>query len=181
MNTTTENIRVRATEQALIERIQQGDIDAFSKLYDKYAPVLHGVILKIAIDKNTAEAILQKSFMRLWMEISSFDPLKESLLMWMLSITRNTAFSTIAQKNQTEGIRTADNSVHTSNPGITPANTATVIDPPHDEPATSAIEMVYFKGYSLTRASHELNLTVAVLKTRIRMELKMHGGIKSNG
>jgi RNA polymerase sigma-70 factor (ECF subfamily) len=177
----SENIRHPHTEHALIERIQCGDTESFGKLYDKYAPVLHGVILKIVNDKKSAEDILQKSFMRFWMEMSSFDPMKESLLIWMLNITRNLAFSAVPQLVKNERIQSPGNNVNTTNPELTPSKTGTVIDSPHYEQQISVLEMVYFKGYNLTRAASELNITVDVLKTRIRMEFKMHGGKKSNG
>jgi len=176
----TENIRHHTTEHKLIALIQQGDTDAFAKLYDKYAPMLNGVILKIVNDKKVAEGVLQKSFMRFWMEMNAFDPSKESLLIWMLSITRNLAFAASSEKDKTGEIQSPGNSVNTPNPAITPGKTGTVVDSAIPVQCT-AIDLVYFKGYSLARAAHELNISVAVLKTRIRMELKNHGGVTSNG
>ncbi|CAN5810082.1 N/A [soil metagenome] len=181
MNSTSGKIPRQSIEHAISEHIQQGNIEAFSKLYDKYAPILNGVILKITGDKKIAEEILQKSFMRLWMEISSFDPMKDSLLMWMLAITRNTAFAAAEHKIQPEEIRVAENSVNTQNPASTPNRSRISIPSIRYEAQSPAMEMLYFKGYNLTRAAHELNITVDVLKTKIRMEFKMHGGMKSNG
>jgi DNA-directed RNA polymerase specialized sigma24 family protein len=175
----TENIRHRTTEHELIDQIQQGETAAFAKLYDKYAPVLLGVTLKIAGDKKTAEELLQKSFMRFWMEISSFDPMKESLLMWMLTITRQTSFTAISQKLKSGEIQLPGNSVNTSNPEITPEKAGTGFDSPHHGKQLTALDMVYFKGYSLEKTAGELNITVAALKKRIRMEFKTQGGNRS--
>lgn len=177
----SENIRRPEVEHALIERIQSGDMEAFAKLYDKYAPVLYGVILKIVKDQNQAEQLLQKSFMRFWMEMNSFDPVKESLLAWMLNITRSLSLSAVPRKVKNEPIHNPGNSVNTTNPELTPIKTGTANDSPHSGQDVSVLEMVYFKGYSLTKAARELNITVDVLKTRLRMEVKMQGGKKSNG
>jgi RNA polymerase sigma-70 factor (ECF subfamily) len=179
MSSVTENIRHHSTEHQLIEKIQQGDTDAFAKLYDKYATVLLGVILKIVVDQKTADELLQRSFMRFWMEISSFDPMKESLLMWMLTITRQTAFAAVSQKNKTAEIQHPGNSVNNSNPELTPEKASAVFDSPHHEKQLSVADMVYFKGYSLARAAGELNITVAALKKRLRMEFKTQGGKRS--
>jgi RNA polymerase sigma-70 factor (ECF subfamily) len=177
----SENIRHPEVEHALIGRIQSGDAESFAKLYDKYAPVLHGVILKIVRDEKHAEEILQKSFMRFWMEMNSFDPMKESLLIWMLNITRSMSLSAVPQKVKNEPIQNPDNTVNTLNPELTPIKTGTANHSTHYEQQVSVLEMVYFKGYSLTLAACELNITVDVLKTRLRMEFKMQGGEKSNG
>ena len=180
-STTTENLRHLTIEHSVIERILQGDTEAFAKLYDKYATIMHGVILKIVIDKKTAENVLQQTFMRFWMEMGTFDTGKESLLIWMLNITRNTAFSAVSQKDKNERIQHPDISVNTLNPVITPVKIGADIDSPYTEAQNPALELVYFKGYSLTRAAHELNITAADLKKRIRMEFKKQGGTKSNG
>lgn len=177
----SENIRRPEVEHALIERIQRGDRESFAKLYDKYAPVLYGVILKITREEKQAEQLLQKSFMRFWMEINSFDPMKESLLVWMLNIARGLSFAAVSQKVKNESIQNPDNSVNRTNPELTPIKTGTVNDSAHSGQHVSVLEMVYFKGYSLAKAARELNITVDVLKTRLRMEFKMHGGKKSHG
>ncbi|MDQ3109437.1 MAG: hypothetical protein M3R17_06040 [Bacteroidota bacterium] len=176
--TITENIRHTNIEHQLIDQIRQGDTEAFARLYDKYAPVLLGVTLKIAGDKKTAEELLQKAFMRFWMEINSFDAMKESLLMWMLTITRSTAFSAVSQKISLAEIQPAGNSVNTLNPELTPEKSGKA-DSTHHRKQSPALEMVYFKGYSLARAADELNMSLADLKTKIRMEFKTHGGMKS--
>ncbi len=176
--TITENIRHTNIEHQLIDQIRQGDTEAFARLYDKYAPVLLGVTLIIAGDKKTAEELLQKAFMRFWMEINSFDAMKESLLMWMLTITRSTAFSAVSQKISLAEIQPAGNSVNTLNPELTPEKSGKA-DSTHHRKQSPALEMVYFKGYSLARAADELNMSLADLKTKIRMEFKTHGGMKS--
>ncbi len=179
MTSIKENIRDRAAELALTEQIQQGNVEAFSKLYDSYSSVLHGVILKITNDKKAAEDILQKACLQVWTEIISFDPSKGSLLMWMLSITRSMALTAVSKKVEADEIQPADNSVNTINPESTPLKTNTVIETPPLE-QNSILELLYFKGYSLTQAANELDTSVAELKTRLRMEFKLQGAIKSN-
>ncbi len=180
MTSIKENIRDRATELVLIEQIQQGNVEAFSKLYDSYSSVLHGVILKITNDKKAAEEILQKACLQVWTEIISFDPSKGSLLMWMLSLTRSMAFTAVSKKAKEDEIQAADNSVNTINPETTPLKTSAVIESPPLE-QNSILELLYFKGFSLTRAANELDTSVAELKTRLRMEFKLKGAMKSNG
>lgn len=180
MKSTTENILDRTAELALIEQIKRGNVDAFSKLYDCYSSILHGVILKVTNDKKAAEDILQKACMQVWMEIKSFDPSKGSLLLWMLSITRNMALLSASKKVNADEIQSTGNSVNTINTELTPLKTSKVVESPPLE-QNSVLEMLYFKGYTLTRAANELDTSVADLKTRLRMEFKLQGAMKSDG
>ncbi|HZF65834.1 MAG TPA: hypothetical protein VEZ55_15170 [Chitinophagaceae bacterium] len=63
------------------------DIDVFSRLYDTYAPALYGVILKLTPDVQLASSILEKSFLRIWVELNDHDVSKERLFTLMLRIT----------------------------------------------------------------------------------------------
>ena len=45
--------------------IKQGDKEAFGKLYDKYAPVLMGLINRILPADNDGEEILQTAFLNI--------------------------------------------------------------------------------------------------------------------
>jgi RNA polymerase sigma-70 factor (ECF subfamily) len=63
------------------------NIDAFSSLYDTYAPALYGVILKLTPDVELANSILEKSFLSFSTKLSDYDASKGSLFSLMLGIT----------------------------------------------------------------------------------------------
>jgi RNA polymerase sigma-70 factor (ECF subfamily) len=71
----------------LIKLLQQQDTNAFSFIYDTYAPALFGTILKIVKDDKLASDILEKSFLTIWKESTKLDHTKQSLFAWMYSIT----------------------------------------------------------------------------------------------
>lgn len=63
------------------------DIDAFSCLYDKYAPALYGVILKLTPNVKIASNILEKSFIKIWEQLDCHNALKATPFILMLRIT----------------------------------------------------------------------------------------------
>ncbi len=135
-------------ERELLEGIQKGDPAAVAGLFDRYAPALLGVISRIVSDHQTAESLLLAAFLRIRAELPACDPEKVRLFTWMLGIARKTALESLATVPPAE-IRGAENTVNT----------------------TAAFELVYLKGYSLTRAAQTLGLSGEDLKKRIRMEL----------
>ena len=59
----------------------------YSYLYDKYASALYSVILKLNPEIHIANRILEKSFVKIWEELGSFDKSNERLFTLMLRIT----------------------------------------------------------------------------------------------
>lgn len=62
--------------------------DLFLKtLYDDYSPKLLGIISMIVADEEMRLEILKKTFVRICLDIKSYDPMHSTLLIWMIKIT----------------------------------------------------------------------------------------------
>lgn len=53
-------------EDALIRRLQQGDNNAFTEIYNRFWKLLFAIAFKYMENKEAAEEIVQEIFMRLW-------------------------------------------------------------------------------------------------------------------
>ncbi|WP_460879052.1 RNA polymerase sigma factor [Pontibacter rugosus] len=65
------------TEQSLVEALKQGKQEVLGLLYDAYAPVMMGVILRIVPDREVAEEVLQETFLAIWSRIEVYDASKK--------------------------------------------------------------------------------------------------------
>lgn len=74
-----------------------GSASAFATLYERCAPLLLGIALRIAGRREVAEEILHDTFVKVWNGAGSFDPLAAQPIAWMAAITRNCAFDTQAR------------------------------------------------------------------------------------
>ncbi len=72
----------------------------FSILYDRYAPVLLGVIMKIISDKTEALAILETTFTKVLSEIGMFNADKQPVFVWLLTIARSAASDALNARKQ---------------------------------------------------------------------------------
>jgi RNA polymerase sigma-70 factor (ECF subfamily) len=63
----------------LIERIAQGNRDAFAELYDRFSPALFSIALRILNDRAAAEDVLQEVFLLIWQRPRMYDPLRGRL------------------------------------------------------------------------------------------------------
>lgn len=152
----------RNKEERLIESVRLGDREAFGKLYDKYAPLLFGVIRKKITDPQESEEILMDLFVMIWERIASYDPARQSLYIWIYTlakelITKNRASHSVERVTGNEQVNTSiDVSVIAiENPGVS---------------SPEILDLIYFKGYTYKEVVMEFKIPMERLKKNIRTE-----------
>lgn len=145
--------------------IKQGNQQSFGLLYDKYAPALLGIIIRIANNQRKAEEILSHVFVKVWNQIASFNSSNTSLFSWLIQLTRQTAFDEI-KAEQTKN--SADNnSVYKAAKNASGSNL-----PLSRKNSLSSFELIYYKGLNFTEAASALQITVTELTNNLKMEIE---------
>ena len=75
----------------LLEALASGDRKR--ALYDKSAPVLFAICVRLMRDRDLAQAMLQEAMTRIWRKAHLFDASKGNAMAWMAVVTRNCALS----------------------------------------------------------------------------------------
>lgn len=88
------------TDLYYVKRIQEGDVNCFTCLLDKYSRQVHSLILKVVGSREDAEELTQDVFMKVYKNISSFRE-NSSFSTWLYRIAYNTAISA-TRKRKTE-------------------------------------------------------------------------------
>ncbi len=164
------NEQYRKEEEHLIKFIRSGDRKAFGVMYDKYAPLLFGVIKKSIPDHKQSEELLQQLFMTIWSKISLYDDSKQYLYNWMHALAKELILKNVSLAEtftQTPKSETTDSYVNM--PGVGTVNV--------EGGSGKVFDLIYFKGYSYKQAAKELKIPLAVLQTNIRIELNHLRGI----
>jgi RNA polymerase sigma-70 factor (ECF subfamily) len=89
-----------ATIESLLEAVAQRDADAFRTLYDRTAPKLLGVALRILRRRESAEDVVQDVFVKLWNGQAVFDASLGSGLGFLATIARNRALDIARRKSE---------------------------------------------------------------------------------
>jgi RNA polymerase sigma-70 factor, ECF subfamily len=79
--------------RSLLAAVASGDRKAFRTLYDKSAPVLFAICVRLMRDRDVAQDVLQEAMTRIWRKAHLFDASKGNALAWMAVVTRNCALS----------------------------------------------------------------------------------------
>jgi RNA polymerase sigma-70 factor (ECF subfamily) len=77
--------------RALMRGVVRRERAAFAALYDRTAPQLFGIALRILRQREEAEDVLQEAFVAVWDRAASFDPERGSVMTWLATILRHRA------------------------------------------------------------------------------------------
>lgn len=165
-------------ENELVSLLQQHDRKGFEYLYDKYSAALYGVVLRIVRTEEIAEDVVQEAFVKIWKNISSYEKGKGTLFTWILNIARNTAIDKIRSQDfkQHSNIQDVDQNV-----SMVEQKTNVTLEIDHiglekyvlllKPEHRLIVEYLYFKGYTQSEVSEELNIPLGTVKTRVKMAI----------
>jgi RNA polymerase sigma-70 factor, ECF subfamily len=66
--------RPRPEDEALLLAVARGDQAAFAALYDRVAPLVHGVVRRVVRDPAQSEEVTQEVLVEVWRTATRFDP-----------------------------------------------------------------------------------------------------------
>ncbi|MDQ3392894.1 MAG: RNA polymerase sigma factor [Bacteroidota bacterium] len=165
-------------EGQLVQLLISKDKSAISYLYDHYSHALHGVIYRIIGDEDVSSEVLQDAFIKIWLNIDSYDPKKGKLFTWMLNISRNISIDKLRSKEFKKSKKTDDisksvyvkessNSLNTTVDGIGVKDLLKQLNPDQE----LILDLLYFKGYTQTEVAEEYAIPLGTVKTRLRSAL----------
>lgn len=82
----------------LVKASAGGDEGALRALYDRTAPKLLGILLRILRDRSAAEDALQDVFVRIWQRAGSYDPAAGAPMAWLIAIARHCAIDAVRRQ-----------------------------------------------------------------------------------
>ncbi|MDQ3249940.1 MAG: RNA polymerase sigma factor [Chloroflexota bacterium] len=180
-------------DEMLLQLVVQKDATAFAALYDRHAPAIHGLLLRIVRNPSTAEELLQDTFWRIWQKAEQYGG-AGVVMAWMHRIARNKALDQLrSQKGYSTQIDD-DIETWTGSPSMQQASVehefeqdwmrqqvhralATI-----PSPQRFCLELAYFEGLSHQEIAQQMQVPLGTIKTRIRIGMqKMERWLSSGG
>jgi RNA polymerase sigma-70 factor (ECF subfamily) len=88
----------------LMLKADDGDFEAYKRLYQRFAPVLKQFFIKRGVDSDLAEDLVQKIFTSLWQQRQNY-PLDSFFEAYLYSMARNTLYSEIRRSRRMPKIK----------------------------------------------------------------------------
>jgi RNA polymerase sigma-70 factor (ECF subfamily) len=167
---------------ALMESIAAGDAAALRALYDRHAPLVLAVCMRVLRDRSAAEELLVDIFHELWERSDRYDPRRASPLTYIMTVTRSRAIDRARSRRP----KLAAVALEQSESEIPPAEGASPVGEALsgerrsiirralsrlDPSQRQAIECAYYDGLSHSQIAEKLNKPLGTIKTYIRQGL----------
>jgi RNA polymerase sigma-70 factor (ECF subfamily) len=175
-----------ARDQRLLASVARRDERAFAELYDLYAPILFGLLLRILHSRAEAEDVLQEVFLQVWQQAPSFDPARGRPFTWLVTLARSRAIDRLRAVESRE--RTAQRSAEDSPAGEPASAKEGAADElalqgeraeivrgalaQLSEEQRSTLLLAYLGGLSQAEIAEQTGQPLGTVKTRTRSGLK---------
>jgi RNA polymerase sigma-70 factor, ECF subfamily len=169
-------------DSALIEKMMAGDEAALSALYDRYSPMLFGMLMRVLKDQQAAEEVLQDLFLQLWRNAGQFDASRGSLPAWLMVIGRNRAISRLRGRRDREVLEEEEGDFAST--FVSPQNiedeaaraqaargvSAALEKLPAEQ--RQVVELAYFEGMTQSEIAAKTGTPLGTVKTRVRTAMQ---------
>ena len=174
---------------ALLSQVADGDRAAFQIFYERTSAKLFGVILRILVERQESEDVLQDVYVSIWRKAATFDPAKASPVTWAATIARNRAIDRLRARPPRghvpveQAFELADDRP-LQDSGLMSAQDAqrllaalATLEPRH----AAAIRACYFEGVTYDELAVREAVPVGTLKSWVRRGLiRMRGELEGS-
>jgi RNA polymerase sigma-70 factor (ECF subfamily) len=132
----------------LVQLCLDGDDSAWAKLVEEYRGLVYSICYLFCGSTQDAEDLVQDTFLKIWMNLASYDPSRGELKGWIATVTRNQRvdrFRRSGQQRRTDSLDSVSSSSgHWDHPNAMPLaqRIADTRPNPHDVAVTSEVTSI---------------------------------------
>jgi RNA polymerase sigma-70 factor (ECF subfamily) len=171
--------------------MQSGDQQALAAFYDRWFPVLNGLVSRMVKSASDAEDVVEESFWQAWRQSDRFDAERGSVQTWLVTIARSRALDRLRslkrrREESIDDVAAPGIAAHLPTESALPASASdpllaaelaersvlvreALADLPREQ--REALELGYFGGLSQSEIAEQTGLPLGTVKTRMRLAL----------
>lgn len=158
----------------------QGDRSAFRTVYEATSAKLFGVCLRILPDRQTAEDVLQDTYVTVWRKAASFDASRASPITWLVTIARNRAIDRLRSAAPMRNAAPVEEAHDLADAGPLASETVEQADEATrlngcletlEDKARAVIRTAFFEGATYDELAKRENVPLGTMKSWIRRGL----------
>lgn len=177
----TQVPNVEPSDECLMARAQEGDSEAFARLYDRHAEPAFRIARSICHDTGRAEDAVQEGFLAIWRSRARYFAETGTFKAWAMKIVYNRALDSYrrAARPQNQLAILPDETPDSTSPSpsdevIAHGEHVALWSAVQQLPAAQAevITLAYYGGLSQTEIASQLDLPLGTIKGRMRLGLE---------
>lgn len=170
-------------DASLLRRMAAGEEEALGIFYDRWHPLVHGVVMRILKQQVDVDDAVEETFWQAWRQAARYEPSRGAVQTWLLTIARSRAL------DRARSLKRRREEPLVSDDGTVIVQQVAEGDPSLDAEATErraiieaalaelpaeqreALELGYFAGLSQTEIAERTGQPLGTIKTRVRLAL----------
>jgi RNA polymerase sigma-70 factor, ECF subfamily len=174
----------------LIRRMQSGDERALGAFYDRWFPIVNGLVARMLKSADDVEDVVEETFWQVWRQADRFAEGRGSVQTWILTIARSRALDRLRAVRRRREDSIDDDGGDTLVSNAEPSVAQPVTDPSlaveHKErrqmimgaldelprEQREALELGYFGGLSQSEIAERTGQPLGTIKTRMRLAMQ---------
>jgi RNA polymerase sigma-70 factor (ECF subfamily) len=167
------------SDEALMLLVQQGDGQALGTIYDRHHRVAMGLAYRMLSSRESAEEIVQESFLAVWRLAGSYHVERGRLKDWLLQIVRNRCIDRLRRERGFGTIGEIDPAL--PDPQLPEAWVVASQEELRQEVSAAlallpaeqreAVDLAYFSGLSQQEISDRTGTPLGTVKGRMRLAM----------
>lgn len=185
-NTLRETNSSSAADAELVRRMRSKDERALGTFYDRWFPVVHGVVSRMLESPDDVEDVVEEAFWQAWRQSERFEPDRGSVQTWLLTIARSRALDRLRARRRLREDPFIDTTASEPDSSAPAAPSDPLADAEHAEQSRivraaladlpseqrEALELGYFGGLSQSEIAEHTGQPLGTVKTRMRLALQ---------
>jgi RNA polymerase sigma-70 factor, ECF subfamily len=177
-------------DAVLVRRMQSGDERALGTFYDRWYPIVNGLVSRMLKSADDVEDVVEETFWQVWRQANRFAEGRGSVQTWVLTIARSRALdrlrSTRRRREDSIDDDGGENLASSAEPTFVRATNDPSLAVEHKERSQliraalgelpreqrEALELGYFKGLSQTEIAERTGQPLGTVKTRMRLAMQ---------
>ncbi len=183
----------QTADRQLIQRVAQGDQDAFGALYDRLSKPLFSLALQMLGDPADAEDTLQEICVQIWRRAASYDPARSSVFSWAVMMTRSKSIDRLRARGRRQRVVAGSTDEFEDAPeAASDLESAADTSAKHDDAGRvrsalqklpgeqrQALEMAFFSDMTHAEIAEQNGEPLGTVKARIRRGLlRLRDGLR---
>lgn len=160
----------------LLNRIAAGDQEAFAAFYDRHAPAVFGMLMRLLPQRGDAEDALQEAFSQVWRQARNYDAARGAPLAWLLMLARSRGVDLLRRQRSRSDLPTSaealtwpDAALAVEQSELAALVRSALTQLPEEQ--RSALCLAFYNGLTYEQVANQQAVPLGTVKTRIRLAM----------
>lgn len=173
---------VTADLDALLRRVAQRDVEAFTAFYDETRARVFGLITRVLRDPGYSEETTQDVYLQVWNNAGNYNPQAGTPLAWLMTLAHRRAVDRVRSEQSASQRESRYGAATVDLPADRVAEAVIQLDEQRQvsdclgslsDPQRESIQLAYYEGLTYSQVSERLSTNLATIKSRMRDAIRV--------